>query len=166
MPVRIVAATNANLDDLVEDGRFRRDLFYRLSVARLTLPPLRERKDEIPALASLFLTRCSRECHRTGVRLADDLIAALLLYDWPGNIRQLSNEIRRIAALADDGQLLHSQRLDAGDHDRLEQPGRRVRPWINRAARSSSRWTSRSIARSTSSSGPSSIARCRPPAAA
>jgi DNA-binding NtrC family response regulator len=108
VPVRIVAATNANLDDLVEAGRFRRDLFYRLDVARLALPPLRERKDEIPALAALFLTRYCRERQRTGVRLADDLIAALLLYDWPGNIRQLANEVHRIVAMADDGQVLHS----------------------------------------------------------
>lgn len=108
VPVRIVAATNANLDHMVEEGRFRRDLFYRLGVARLALPSLRERKDEIPALASLFLARYSRECHRSGVRLGDDLIAALLLYDWPGNIRQLANEIRRIVAMADDGQILHS----------------------------------------------------------
>ena len=108
VPVRIVAATNANLDQLVQEGRFRRDLFYRIGVAQLALPPLRERKDEIPALASLFLARYARECHRTGVRLGDDLIAALLLYDWPGNIRQLANEIRRVVAMADDGQVLHS----------------------------------------------------------
>ncbi len=111
VPVRIVAATNANLDHLVDEGRFRRDLFYRLGVARLALPPLRERKDEIPTLASLFLTRYARECHRTGVRLGDDLIAALLLYDWPGNIRQLANEIRRIVAMADDNEMLHSAAL-------------------------------------------------------
>jgi DNA-binding NtrC family response regulator/tetratricopeptide (TPR) repeat protein len=109
--VRIVAATNANIDDLVEQGRFRRDLFYRLGVARLTLPPLRERKDEIPALAALFVARCARECRRNNLRLGDDCIAALLLYDWPGNIRQLANEIRRIVALASDGDTLTSADL-------------------------------------------------------
>ena len=76
--VRVVAATNADLDDLVDQGRFRRDLFYRVGVARLNLPPLRERKDEIPALAALFLDRFSRECQRTGLRPGDDFIAALL----------------------------------------------------------------------------------------
>ena len=111
--VRIVAATNANLDVLVEQGRFRRDLYYRVGVARLALPPLRERKDEIPAFASLFLSRFSRECRRSGVRLGDDFIAALLLYDWPGNIRQLANEIRRAVAMAADGQTLHSTDLGA-----------------------------------------------------
>jgi transcriptional regulator with PAS, ATPase and Fis domain len=104
--VRIVAATNVDIEELVEQGRFRADLFYRLGVARLVLPPLRDRKDEIPALASLFLEQQSRECRRSGVRLGDDLIAALLLYDWPGNIRQLANEIRRVVAMAADGQTL------------------------------------------------------------
>src|SRR4030095_3577333 len=106
VPVRIVAATNADLEALAKAGKFRNDLFYRIGVVRLELPPLRERKDEIPAFASLFLTRFARECGRTGLTLADDLIAALLLYDWPGNIRQLANEIRRITAMAADGQTL------------------------------------------------------------
>ena len=109
--VRVVAATNADLDDLVDQGRFRRDLFYRVGVARLSLPPLRERKDEIPALAALFLDRYSRECQRAGLRTGDDFIAALLLFDWPGNIRQLANEIRRVVALAADGQTLGASDL-------------------------------------------------------
>jgi DNA-binding NtrC family response regulator len=106
VPVRIIAATNFDLQDLVGQGRFRSDLFYRIGVARLEMPPLRERKDEIPALASLFLTRFARECGRSRLQLGDDLMAALLLYDWPGNIRQLANEIRRAAAMAADGQTL------------------------------------------------------------
>ena len=109
--VRVVAATNADLDELVDQGRFRRDLFYRVGVARLSLPPLRERKDEIPALAALFLDRYSRECQRAGLRPGDDFIAALLLFDWPGNIRQLANEIRRVVALAADGQTLGASDL-------------------------------------------------------
>jgi len=104
--VRVLAATNADLEAMAKQGRFRSDLFYRIGVAHLELPPLRERKDEIPAFAALFLTRFARECGRTGLKLADDLIAALLLYDWPGNIRQLANELRRVAALAADGQTL------------------------------------------------------------
>ena len=122
--VRIVAATNANIDELVEQGRFRRDLFYRIGVARIDLPPLRERKDEIPALAALFLTRYARECRRTDLRLGDDCIAALLLYDWPGNIRQLANEIRRIVAMAHDGDTLTSGDLGAGHPEALERPRR------------------------------------------
>jgi transcriptional regulator with PAS, ATPase and Fis domain len=106
--VRVVAATNANVDRMVADGRFRGDLFYRINSVRLALPPLRERKDEIPALAALFLARALRDCGREGVRLGDDFVAALLLYDWPGNLRELANEIRRLVALAADGETLTS----------------------------------------------------------
>jgi DNA-binding NtrC family response regulator len=104
--VRLVAATNINIDSQVQAGRFRQDLMYRLGGAVLALPPLRERKDEIPALASFFLAKASADCGRAGVKLGDDFVAALLLYDWPGNIRELSNEIRRAVALADDGERL------------------------------------------------------------
>jgi transcriptional regulator with PAS, ATPase and Fis domain len=113
VPVRIIAATNTDLRELAAQGRFRSDLFYRIGVALLEMPPLRERKDEIPALASLFLTRFARECGRANLHLSDDLIAALLLYDWPGNIRQLANEIRRAAAMAADGQTLTAADLSA-----------------------------------------------------
>ena len=109
--VRVVAATNADLDTLVAQQRFRSDLFYRIGVARIALPPLRERKDEIPALASLFVDRYSRECGRRGLHLGDDFIAALLLYDWPGNIRQLANEVRRVVAMSADGDTLRSLAL-------------------------------------------------------
>jgi transcriptional regulator with PAS, ATPase and Fis domain/tetratricopeptide (TPR) repeat protein len=109
--VRVVAATNANLDELVKQNRFREDLFYRIGVAKLVMPPLRERKDEIPALAALFVEKFSRECQRRHIHLADDFIAALLLYDWPGNIRQLANEIRRVIAMAADGDTLRSSSL-------------------------------------------------------
>jgi DNA-binding NtrC family response regulator len=108
---RLVAATNGKLEDLVAQGRFRADLFYRLGGAQLALPPLRERKDEIPALAELFLARFARECGRKGLRLADDFVAALLLHHWPGNLRELANEIRRVVAMASDGDTLSSTDL-------------------------------------------------------
>ena len=109
--VRLVAATNANLETLAGEGRFRADLFYRLAGAVINLPPLRERKDEIPALAELFLTRYSRECDRKGLRLGDDFVAALLLHHWPGNLRELAYEIRRVVAMATDGDTLSAQDL-------------------------------------------------------
>jgi DNA-binding NtrC family response regulator len=109
--VRVIAATNVDITREVQDGGFRRDLFYRIGAAPLHLPPLRERKDEIPALAALFLARYAREFGRTGLRLGDDFIAALLLYDWPGNIRELANEVRRVIAMADDGATLDSTSL-------------------------------------------------------
>jgi DNA-binding NtrC family response regulator/tetratricopeptide (TPR) repeat protein len=99
--VRIVAATNRDLEQLVQEGRFREDLFYRLNVIRLTILPLRERRDEIPALAHHFVARAAAEFAKGRLRIAEETMEHFLLYPWPGNVRQLQNEIRRMAALAD-----------------------------------------------------------------
>jgi DNA-binding NtrC family response regulator/tetratricopeptide (TPR) repeat protein len=104
--VRVVAATNANLDQLVSQGRFREDLFYRLNVIRIPIPPLRERREEIPALVEHFLERFGRELQKPMLRIADETLEYLVLYRWPGNVRQLSNEIRRMVALAEPGSVL------------------------------------------------------------
>ena len=104
--VRIVAATNSNLETLVKDGRFREDLFYRLNVIRLTLKPLRDRRDEIPTLVGYFLMRAAEEFRKSHVRLAEETMERLALYAWPGNVRQLQNEIRRIVALAQPNSVL------------------------------------------------------------
>ena len=109
--VRVIAATNAHLETLVSQGRFRSDLFYRLRVAALSLPPLRERKDEIPALAATFVRKACKEAGRRHLSVGADFIAALLLHEWPGNIRQLGNEVRRAVTLADDGATLTAQDL-------------------------------------------------------
>lgn len=111
--VRIISATNADLSRLSDSGEFRKDLFYRLGAAQIVLPPLRDRKDEIPALTSLFLRRFAEECQKTHLRASDDLIAALLLYDWPGNIRQLGHELHRMVAMAEPGQTLTSADLSS-----------------------------------------------------
>lgn len=104
--VRIVAATNSNLEVLVREGRFREDLFYRLNVIRLGIKPLRERRDEIPILASHFVMRAVEEFQKSHVRLAEETMERLVLYSWPGNVRQLQNEIRRMAALAEPNSVL------------------------------------------------------------
>jgi DNA-binding NtrC family response regulator len=109
--VRVVAATNAHLESLVAEGRFRSDLFYRLRVAAISLPPLRERKDEIPALAETFVRKACKEAGRKNLSVGADFIAALLLHEWPGNIRQLGNEVRRAVTLADDGATLKAEDL-------------------------------------------------------
>jgi DNA-binding NtrC family response regulator len=109
--VRVVAATNADLEKLVEDGRFREDLFYRLNVVRLDVPPLRERREEIPPLVQHFLDKHSRESHKTGIRLSDETLEYLILYRWPGNVRQLANEIRRMVALAESASVLMPEHL-------------------------------------------------------
>src|SRR5882724_4540021 len=96
--VRVVAATNAELEHLVEQGRFREDLFHRLNVIRLRVPALRDRREEVPLLARHFLAKLARE-NRKQLVLSDDVTDLLQVYDWPGNVRQLSNEIQRIVAL-------------------------------------------------------------------
>jgi DNA-binding NtrC family response regulator/tetratricopeptide (TPR) repeat protein len=109
--VRVIAATNANLEQLVNDGRFREDLFYRLNVIRLTIPPLRERRDEIPALVHHFVARAAAEFGKGRVRVAEETMEQLLLYPWPGNVRQLQNELRRMVALAEADAVLEPHSL-------------------------------------------------------
>jgi DNA-binding NtrC family response regulator len=104
--VRVIAATNADLEQLVSQGRFREDLFYRLNVVRLTIPPLRERRDEIPALVHHFVGRAAAEFRKGRIRVAEETMEHLLLYKWPGNVRQLQNELRRMVALADADSVL------------------------------------------------------------
>jgi DNA-binding NtrC family response regulator len=103
--VRILAATNRDLAAMVEQGRFRKDLYYRLSVVNLRIPPLRERKQDIPLLAAHFLERMSRE---TGIphTLSDDALRTLVEYEWPGNVRELEHSIDRACTLS-SGPILH-----------------------------------------------------------
>ena len=104
--VRIIAATNANLEQLIAEGRFREDLFYRLDVIRLKLPPLRERREEIPPLVHHYLRKFAGEQKKEQLTLADETLEYLLLYSWPGNVRQLANEVRRMVAMADADSVL------------------------------------------------------------
>jgi DNA-binding NtrC family response regulator len=104
--VRVIAATNADLEALVSEGRFREDLFYRLNVVRLKVPPLRERREEIPPLIDHYLRRFSEELKKGRLTLDDETLEFLLLYSWPGNVRQLVNEVRRLVAFSEtDGTL-------------------------------------------------------------
>ena len=100
--VRILAATNRDLELAVADGRFREDLFFRLNVVCITLPPLRQRRDEIPALTALFLRRYSEHYNRPQITLASDTLRLFEEYDWPGNIRELENLIKRAVVLGSD----------------------------------------------------------------
>lgn len=104
--VRVVAATNRDLKKMVEEGRFREDLYYRLRVVEITLPPLRERSSDIPALAHHFLDVTSERMGREFAGFSNAAMDRLVAYDWPGNIRELANEIERTAALADPGQAI------------------------------------------------------------
>ncbi|MCA9513396.1 MAG: sigma-54-dependent Fis family transcriptional regulator, partial [Myxococcales bacterium] len=99
--VRIVSATHHDLDALVREGRFREDLYYRLNVVRIDVPPLRDRPDDVQVLVEHFLRQ--RGAAETAPRLGDGVMKALVAYAWPGNVRQLENEIVRASLLADDG---------------------------------------------------------------
>jgi DNA-binding NtrC family response regulator len=111
--VRVIAATNADLETLLANGRFREDLFYRLNIVRLHVPPLRERRVEIPALAHHYLQRHGQECGKGDLRLSEETMEYLVLYRWPGNVRQLANEMRRLAALAEPGAVLMPEHLSS-----------------------------------------------------
>ncbi|HEV3279269.1 MAG TPA: sigma-54 dependent transcriptional regulator [Terriglobia bacterium] len=98
--VRILAATNVDLRRLVAENRFREDLFYRLNVISLTLPPLRDRKEDIPALLDHFLVRFARENGRSDMHFSPEALKLLLDHDWPGNVRELENAVERAVVLS------------------------------------------------------------------
>jgi len=100
--LRLVAASNASLRQRVEQGRFREDLFYRLNVFPIALPPLRERREDLPELVQDLLVRIARRLGRRGVQLEPDFMDALTSYRWPGNVRELRNVLERAAVLAGD----------------------------------------------------------------
>jgi transcriptional regulator with PAS, ATPase and Fis domain len=116
--VRVVAATNADLETDVAAGRFRRDLYYRLNVFPIRLPPLRDRAEDIPALADHFLREACRRARRAVPAVGMEALQLLRGYPWPGNVRELENELERAVALADDGRPLGpaqlSERIAAG----------------------------------------------------
>jgi Nif-specific regulatory protein len=97
--VRFIAATNKDLETAVKEGRFREDLYYRLNVIVLRMPALRERRDDIPLLASFFLNRISARCKRRVIGFSPDARACLTRHDWPGNVRELENAIERAVVL-------------------------------------------------------------------
>jgi transcriptional regulator with GAF, ATPase, and Fis domain len=100
--VRVVAATNRDLESAVADGQFREDLFFRLNVVCITLPPLRQRRDEIPLLTDHFLRQYSEHYNRPAPSLATDTLRLFAEYDWPGNVRELENLVKRMVILGSD----------------------------------------------------------------
>jgi two-component system NtrC family response regulator len=108
---RIVAATNANLKKSLADGTFREDLFYRLAVVQIVLPPLREREDDILLLAQAFMQQYSGESGKSGLAFAPEALRALRRHPWPGNVRELQNRVRRAVIMA-GGRRLSTQDLE------------------------------------------------------
>jgi two-component system response regulator HydG len=123
LSARIIAATNRDLDASVRQGTFRQDLFFRLNVVQIKIPPLRERKTDIPILVNSFLEKFS-ETNGKMRTISEDAIARMMAYDWPGNVRELENAIERAIALG-SGPILHAgdlpTNLQYGNCDRLPQ---------------------------------------------
>ena len=101
LDVRVIAATNLSLENEVRNGRFREDLYYRLNVIPLIVPPLRERKEDIVPLARFFLTKYCTEMKRPPITISRQALEAMESYDWPGNVRELENAVERLVALAE-----------------------------------------------------------------
>ncbi|MBI4485767.1 MAG: sigma 54-interacting transcriptional regulator [Acidobacteria bacterium] len=109
--VRVLAATNADLEQRVAEGKFREDLYYRLSVIRIHVPPLRERREEIPHLSTYFLREASERLGKPDITLSSEALDVFSQYWWPGNVRQLKNEIQRAVALSAPGGTIESGHL-------------------------------------------------------
>jgi DNA-binding NtrC family response regulator len=111
--VRVLAATNADLEQRVAEGKFREDLYYRLSVIRIHVPALRERREEIPHLSTFFLREASERLGKPEVQLGTATLDLFASYWWPGNVRQLRNEIQRAVALSAPGGTIEPEHLSA-----------------------------------------------------
>jgi transcriptional regulator with PAS, ATPase and Fis domain len=98
--VRVIAATNRDLKQMVSEGKFQEDLYYRLNVIPIVIPPLRERRDDIGVLIDHFVEKHRQRTGKRIEQLEDDVVQALLKYDWPGNVRELENTIERAVVLA------------------------------------------------------------------
>ena len=108
---RIIAATNKNLDEAISKGEFREDLYFRLNVIKIEVPPLRKRTEDIPLLSDYFLRRCCQKYGRAFEPLPEVLLKAFLAYEWPGNVRELENAVKRYAILADIDLVLSDLRV-------------------------------------------------------
>jgi two-component system response regulator AtoC len=142
--VRVIAATNRDLDRSIADGRFRQDLYYRLNVVRVSLPPLRSRREDIPALVNHFLRRYNRRFRRDVKGITPDALATLSSYDFPGNVRELENVVERAFAMGAREQITLT--------DLPPSAPARCRPWPRRRPE---RCPASPTSRRTSSSAPS-----------
>ena len=109
--VRIIAATNTDLEELVAQGKFREDLYYRLNVIRLRVPPLRERRSEIPTMVNYYINHYSSKFGRHDIQITPQAVDLLMVADWPGNVRQLCNEVQRIVARAENATVITPEQL-------------------------------------------------------
>ena len=122
---RILCATNKNLERMVEEGKFRRDLFYRINVVNILVPPLRERKEDIPVLVDYFMSRYTQMYNREIMKITPTLMELLLNYSWPGNVRELENNIKRFIILGGESQLIaeFQRRRETGQYSTVPDDG-------------------------------------------
>jgi len=127
--VRVIATTNRSLAELVESGAFRADLYYRLNVVPLSIPPLRERRDDILSLAEFFVRKYEPKDRRGAFQIGPELSAQLQLHDWPGNVRELENVVRRALALS-TGTTLGPQHMEETGTAPMAAKGKAVQPGV------------------------------------
>jgi transcriptional regulator with PAS, ATPase and Fis domain len=113
--VRIISASNKDLDRMLKEGKFREDLYYRLNVVKIALPPLRERKEDIPLLVDHFLQKAGRDSGAPAKRVEVGALQLLLRYNWPGNVRELENEVLRLAVLCPGEVLTQRDIMESGE---------------------------------------------------
>ncbi len=135
--VRVLAATNSELERAVSEGRFREDLFHRLNVIRVHVPPLRQRREEIPALINHYLNQYQQESTKREIRLSEETVDLMVVYDWPGNVRQLCNEVRRLVTYSESGAIVTPESLSSeivrasrGLEPTLTTPGKPTEPML------------------------------------
>jgi transcriptional regulator with PAS, ATPase and Fis domain len=121
--VRIIAATNVDLEENINAGKFREDLYYRLNVININLPPLRERKEDLPLLSEYFLEKSAKNLGMRKKILCEAVVQILVNYSWPGNIRELSNEMERITAFLEDREQIFPNDLHPRILKTVEKPG-------------------------------------------
>jgi Nif-specific regulatory protein len=117
--VRIIAATNRNLEEEVTEGKFREDLYYRLNVMPINMPPLRERSEDIPQLAEFLLGRISKQQGGRALEIKESAIRLLMKHNWPGNVRELANRLERAAIMSSDGIIDRDVMVSTGLEDEI-----------------------------------------------
>lgn len=119
--VRVIAATNAAIEQAVAEGRFREDLFHRLNIIRIHLPPLRERREEILVLLDYYLKLYQSEADKTGIKISEEAMDLMIVYDWPGNVRQLCNEVRRLVIYSESDTVISKEALSPELRQRMQE---------------------------------------------
>ena len=126
--VRIIAATNRNLEEEVTDGKFREDLYYRLNVMPIQMPALRDRTEDIPELSEFLLGRISQQQGGRPLEIKESAIRILMKHDWPGNVRELANRLERSAIMSPNGIIDRDVMVSTGLEDVVAQSGLHFKP--------------------------------------